>query len=176
MCVDDLGITRSAVTSSLAGSFPFISNDLVSQTGILYGLNLHTGGLVIFDRFDAKLTNMNSVILATSGAGKSFTVKLEALRYLINGLDVIIIDPENEYQQLCEKVGGTYVHVSTNSQQFINPFDIPPRIEDIEYGKGDLLRSHIMSLIGMIKLLIGEATPEEEAVLDKALQSTYALK
>ena len=176
MCVDDLGITRSAVTSSLAGSFPFISNDLVSQTGILYGLNLHTGGLVIFDRFDNKLPNMNSVILATSGAGKSFTVKLEALRYLINGLDVIIIDPENEYQQLCEKVGGTYVHVSTNSQQFINPFDIPPRIEDVEYGKGDLLRSHIMSLIWMIKLLIGTATPEEEAVLDKALQGAYALK
>ena len=176
MCVDDLWITRSAVTSSLAGSFPFISNDLVSSTGILYGLNLHTGGLVIFDRFDNKLPNMNSVILATSGAGKSFTVKLEALRYLINGLDVIIIDPENEYQQLCEKVGGTYVHVSTNSQQFINPFDIPPRIEDVEYGKGDLLRSHIMSLIGMIKLLIGAATPEEEAVLDKALQGAYALK
>lgn len=176
MCVDDLWITRSAVTSSLAGSFPFISNDLVSQTGILYGLNLHTGGLVIFDRFDNKLPNMNSVILATSGAGKSFTVKLEALRYLINGLDVIIIDPENEYEQLCKKVGGTYVHVSTNSQQFINPFDIPPRIEDVEYGKWDLLRSHIMSLIWMIKLLIGTATPEEEAVLDKALQGAYALK
>lgn len=176
LCIDDLGITRSAVTSSLAGSFPFISNDLVSETGILYGLNLHTGWLVIFDRFDNKLPNMNSVILATSGAWKSFTVKLEALRYLINGIDVIIVDPENEYQQLCEKVGGTYVHVSTNSQQFINPFDIPPRIEDVEYGKGDLLRSHIMSLIWMIKLLIGTATPEEEAVLDKALQGTYALK
>lgn len=176
LCIDDLGITRSAVTSSLAGSFPFISNDLVSETWILYGLNLHTWGLVIFDRFDLKLPNMNSVILATSGAGKSFTVKLEALRYLINGLDVIIIDPENEYQQLCEKVGGTYVHVSTNSQQFINPFDIPPKIEDVEYGKGDLLRSHIMSLIGMIKLLIWTMSPEEEAVLDKALQGTYALK
>lgn len=176
LCIDDLWITRSAVTSSLAGSFPFISNDLVSQTGILYGLNLHTGGLVIFDRFDLKLPNMNSVILATSGAGKSFTVKLEALRYLINGIDVIIIDPENEYQQLCEKVGGTYVHVSTNSQQFINPFDIPPKIEDVEYGKGDLLRSHIMSLIGMIKLLIGNTSPEEEAILDNALQNTYVLK
>jgi DNA helicase HerA-like ATPase len=119
---------------------------------------------------------MNSVILATSGAGKSFTVKLEVLRYLINGIDVIIIDPENEYKALCEKVGGTYVHVSTNSQQFLNPFDIPPKIEDVEYGKGDLLRSHIMALIGMIKLLIGNLGPEEEALLDKALQSTYTLK
>ena len=78
---------------------------------------------------------MNSVILATSGAGKSFTVKLEVLRYLINDIDVIIIDPENEYKSLCEKVGGTYVNIATNSQQYLNPFDIPPRIEDVEYGK-----------------------------------------
>ncbi len=176
LCIDDLGIPRSAVTSSLAGGFPFMSNDLVDETGILYGLNLQTGGLVIFDRFNFKLPNQNSIILATSGAGKSFTVKLESLRYLINGIDVIIIDPENEYQALCEKVGGTYIHVSTNSQQYLNPFDIPPKIEDVEYGKGDLLRSHIMSLIGMVKLLIGGATPEEDAILDKALQGTYALK
>ena len=98
---------------------------------------------------------MNSVILATSGAGKSFTVKLEVLRYLINDIDVIIIDPENEYKALCQKVGGTYVNIATNSQQYLNPFDIPPRIEDVEYGKGDLLRSQIMSLIGMIQILIG---------------------
>jgi len=142
----------------------------------LYGLNLQTGGLVIFDRFDFKLPNMNSVILATAGAGKSFTVKLEALRYLINGIPVIIIDPENEYEQLCKKVGGTYINISTNSQQFLNPFDIPPKIEDVDYGKGDLLRSQIMSLIGMIKILISGCTPEEEAVLDKALQNTYNLK
>jgi len=90
---------------------------------------------------------MNSVILATSGAGKSFTVKLEVLRYLINDIDVIIIDPENEYKTLCQKVGGTYVNIATNSQQYLNPFDIPPRIEDVEYGKGDLLRSQIMNLI-----------------------------
>ncbi len=90
---------------------------------------------------------MNSVILATSGAGKSFTVKLEILRYLLNGIDAIVIDPENEYKQLCEAVGGTYINIATNSQQYINPFDIPPRIEDVEYGKGDLLRSQIMNLI-----------------------------
>jgi conjugal transfer ATP-binding protein TraC len=119
---------------------------------------------------------MNSCILATSGAGKSFTVKLEILRYLINNIDVIVIDPENEYKSLCEKVGGTYINIATSSQQFINPFDIPPKIEDIEYGKGDLLRSQVMNLIGLIKLLIGETTSEEEALLDKALQSTYSLK
>lgn len=175
-CLDELGISRSSLTSSLAGSFPFISNDLVHKSGIFYGINLHTGGLVIFDRFNSKLPNMNSVILATSGAGKSFTVKLEVLRYLLNGIDAIIIDPENEYKQLCEAVGGSYINIATNSQQYINPFDIPPRIEDVEYGKGDLLRSQIMNLIGLVQILIGKMSAEEEAVLDKALQSTYALK
>ncbi|MBO4204387.1 DUF87 domain-containing protein [bacterium] len=119
---------------------------------------------------------MNSVVLATSGAGKSFTVKLEILRYLLNGIDAIVIDPENEYKQLCDAVGGTYVNIATNSQQYINPFDIPPKIEDIEYGKGDLLRSQIMNLIGLVQILIGKMSAEEEAVLDKALQNTYALK
>lgn len=175
-CTDELAISRSSVTSSLAGGFPFISNDMVQETWILYGINLHTWWLVIFDRYNQKLPNMNSVILATSGAGKSFTVKLEVLRYLINDIDVIIIDPENEYKALCEKVGWTYVNIATNSQQYLNPFDIPPRIEDVEYGKWDLLRSQIMSLIGMIQILIWGCTPEEEALLDKALQSTYSLK
>jgi type IV secretory pathway VirB4 component len=119
---------------------------------------------------------MNSVILATSGAGKSFTVKLEILRYLLNGIDIIVIDPENEYRQLCEAVGGTYVNIATNSQQYINPFDIPPKIEDVEYGKGDLLRSQIMNLVGLVQILVGTLSAEEEALLDKALQSTYALR
>ena len=176
LCIDDLGISRSSVTTSLAWSFPFISNDLVSSTGILYGLNLHTGGLVIFDRFNSKLPNMNSVILATSGAGKSFTVKLEILRYLLNGIDIIVIDPENEYKGLCDTVGGTYVNIATNSQQYINPFDLPPKIKDVEYGKGDLLRSQIMNLIGLLQIMLGEMSPEDEAILDKALQSTYSLK
>lgn len=176
LCLDELGITRSSITTSLAWSFPFISNDLVLNSGIFYGVNLHTGGLVIFDRFNSKLPNMNSVILATSGAGKSFTVKLEILRYLLNGIDAIVIDPENEYKQLCEAVGGTYVNIATNSQQYINPFDIPPKIEDVEYGKGDLLRSQIMNLIGLIQILIGDLSAEEEALLDKALQNTYALR
>jgi len=119
---------------------------------------------------------MNSVILATSGAGKSFTVKLEALRYLLNGIEVIVIDPENEYKSLAQKVGGSYINVATSSQQFINPFDMPPKIEDVDYGPGDLLRSQIMNIIGLVEMLIGDLGPEEEALLDKALQSAYSLK
>jgi len=176
LCTDELGIVRSSITSSLAGSFPFVANDLVHETGILYGVNTQTGWLVIFDRFNSKLENMNSVVLATSGAGKSFLVKLEVLRYLLNDIDVIIIDPENEYKGLCEKVWWTYINIATNAQQYLNPFDIPAAIEDVEYGPGDLLRSQVMSLIGMVALLIGTLSAEEEALLDKALQSTYTLK
>lgn len=176
LCIDDLGITRSTITSSLWGSFPFISQDMVADTGILYGVNQHTGWLVIFDRFNSNLPNMNSVVLATSGAGKSFAVKLEILRYLLNDIDVIVIDPENEYKGIVDKVGWTYVNISTWSGQFINPFDIPPKIEDRDYGKGDLLRWQIMGLIGLINILIGGLTPEQEAMLDTALQTTYQLK
>lgn len=176
LALDDLGITRSMVTTSLAGSFPFISNDLIENTGILYGANMQTGSLVIFDRFSKKMTNANSVVLATSGAGKSFTVKLEIMRYLLLGVPTIVIDPENEYKPLCEKVGGTYVNIAINSQQYVNPFDLPPKVEDVEYGKGDLLRTQIMNLIGLISVLISGLTAEEEALLDRALQSTYALK
>ncbi|MEI7478174.1 MAG: DUF87 domain-containing protein [bacterium] len=123
------------VTSSLAGSFPFIANDLISTTGILYGSNEQTGSLVIFDRFDGKLPNANSMVIATSGAGKSFSVKLEILRYLLLGIPTIVIDPENEYKNLSAKVGGTYIDISMHSEQCINPFDMPPQLEDTEYGK-----------------------------------------
>ena len=176
LCMDELWITRSAVTSSLAWSFPFISNDLVQNTWIFYGLNLHTWWLVIMDRFNNKMPNMNSVILATSWAWKSFTVKLEILRYLMNWIDIIVIDPENEYKELCEAVGWTYINIATNAQQYINPFDLPPKIEDVEYGKWDLLRSQIMTLIWLVQILIWKLSAEEEAVLDKALQNTYALR
>ncbi len=175
LCIDDLWIGRSAVTSSLAWSFPFISNDLVQDTWIFYGVNLHTWWLVIMDRFSDRLPNMNSVILATSWAWKSFTVKLEILRYLLNWIDIIVIDPENEYKDLCERVGWTYVNIATNAQQYINPFDLPPKIEDVEYWKWDLLRSQIMTLIWLVQILIWKLSAEEEAVLDKALQNTYAL-
>ena len=176
LCIDDLWISRSAVTSSLAWSFPFISNDLVQNTWVFYGLNLHTWWLVIMDRFNNRLPNMNSVILATSWAWKSFTVKLEILRYLMNWIDIIVIDPENEYKDLCDAVWWTYINIATNAQQYINPFDLPPKIEDVEYGKWDLLRSQIMTLIWLIQILIWKLSAEEEAVLDKALQNTYALR
>jgi len=176
ICLDDLGITRSAVTSSLAWSFPFISNDLTQKTWILYWINSYTWWLVIFDRFNNDLPNMNSCILATSWAWKSFTVKLEIMRYLLNGIESIVIDPENEYKDMCDKVWWTYINIATNSQQYLNPFDLPPEIEDVEYGKWDLLRSQIMNLIWLIKILIWDLTTEDEALLDKALQNTYLLK
>ncbi len=176
LCIDDLWISRSAVTSSLAWSFPFISNDLVQNTWIFYWLNLHTWWLIIMDRFSDNFPNMNSVILATSWAWKSYTVKLEILRYLLNWIDIIVIDPENEYKDLCEAVWWTYVNIATNAQQYINPFDLPPKIEDVEYGKWDLLRSQIMTLIWLIQILIWKLSAEEEAVLDKALQNAYALR
>ena len=176
LCKDDLWIYRSMLSTSLWGSFPFISNDLIQETWILYWINLHSSSLVVFDRFNSKLPNANSIILATSGAGKSFTTKLEILRYLLLWTEVIVIDPENEYKALVEKVWWTYINVSVNSQQFINPFDLPPKIEDVDYWEWDLLRGKIMELIWLISVLIWWLSPEEEAVLDKAIQQTYALK
>lgn len=174
--IDDLSVYRSMVTTSLAWSFPFISNDMIENSWILYWVNLHSWSLVIFDRFSKKLPNANSVVLATSWAWKSFTVKLEILRYLLLGIDILVIDPENEYKWLIEKVGWTYVNIAVNSNQYVNPFDIPPKIEDVEYWKWDLLRSQIMNLISLISTLIWWVSPQEEALLDKALQATYALK
>ncbi len=176
LCIDDLDIPRSTVTTSLAWSFPFISNDLIDNKWILYWINLHSWSLVIFDRFGKRLPNSNSLILATSGAGKSFAVKLEILRYLLLGIDVIVIDPENEYKSLAEKVGWTYVNISISSQQYINPFDMPPKIEDIDYQKWDLLRGQVMNLISLIAVLVWWISAEEEALLDQALQTTYQLK
>lgn len=173
---DELWIYRSMVTTSLAWSFPFISNDLIDNDWIFYWVNLHTWSLVIFDRFSKKLPNANSVVLATSWAWKSFTVKLEILRYLLHNIDIIVIDPDNEYKWLINQVWWTYVNIAVNSNQYLNPFDLPPKIEDIDYKKWDLLRSQIMSLIGLITVLIWWVTPEEEALLDKAIQATYSIK
>ena len=176
LCKDELGIYRSMISTSLGGSFPFISNDLIQESWILYWINLHSSSLVIFDRFKNNLPNSNSIILATSGAGKSFTTKLEILRYLLLWTEVIVIDPENEYKALVDKVWGTYINVSVSSHQYINPFDLPPKLEDVEYGEWDLLRWKIMELIWLISVLIWWLSPEEEAILDKAIQQTYALK
>ncbi len=172
--VDELGINRSMNTGPLSSSFPFTSSDLTTNEGILYGVNRHNDSLVIFDRF--KLPNANSVIFATSGAGKSFAVKLEILRSMMQGTDVLVIDPENEYQNLCTTVGGTYLNVSLNSDQRINPFDLPQAVNAETEQPGEILRANIISLTGMVKLMLGSLSAEEESLVDRSLLDTYALK
>jgi len=179
---DQLQIRRNMNTGAISTSFPFTSADLTDNTGILYGINMHNNGLVIFDRF--KLENANMVVFAKSGAGKSFTVKLEALRSMMLGTEVIIIDPENEYQKLAEAVGGSYIRLSLNSATRINPFDLP-RVIDSEEAE-DALRANLVTLHGLFRLMLGgtqvaangtamaSLTPVEEADLDQALIDTYA--
>ena len=172
--VDELYVVRNMNTEPLSSSFPFTSSELTSDQGILYGINRHNNSLIIFDRFT--LPNANSVVFATSGAGKSYAVKLEILRSLMLGTDVIVIDPENEYKSLCDLVGGTYMDVSLNADRRINPFDLPLPYEGREEQPGDLLRTAIITLKGLMKLMLGEITPKEEGIVDQALLDTYALK
>ncbi len=168
---DQLSVLRNLDTGSLSSTFPFTSNELTQDDGILYGINRHNNSLIIFDRFH--LENANSVVFAKSGSGKSYFVKLECLRYLMLGTDVIIIDPENEYNTLCEAVGGSNLTISLNSDQRINPFDLPVNSKD---SGEDVLRSNIASLHGLINLMVSGLSPEEDAIVDKALYETYALK
>ncbi len=180
--VDQLQIRHNMNTGALSTSFPFTSADLTQEKGVLYGINMHNNGLVIFDRFS--LENANMVVFAKSGAGKSFTVKLEALRSMMMGAEIIIVDPENEYQRLCEAVGGSYVHLALNSETRINPFDLPRVIENEEAE--DALRANLITLHGLLRLMMGGAqmaqngmampalSPVEEADLDQALIDTYA--
>ncbi|MFH0820360.1 MAG: DUF87 domain-containing protein [Candidatus Peregrinibacteria bacterium] len=174
LCMDEIEVTRNMNTHPLSTFFPFSSSDLTSNEGILYGINRHNDSLVIFDRFS--LENANSVVFAKSGAGKSYAVKLEVLRSMMLGKDVIIIDPENEYEALCTTVGGTYLRVALNSDQRINPFDLPLPIDEEDQKPGELLRSNIIMLHGLLNLMLGKLTPEEEGLMDKALIDTYALK
>lgn len=180
---DQLQIRHNMNTGAISTSFPFTSADLTQEKGVLYGINMHNNGLVIFDRFS--LENANMVVFAKSGAGKSFTVKLEALRSMMMGTEVIIIDPENEYQRLCDAVGGSYIHLSLNSETRINPFDLPRVIENDEAQ--DALRANLITLHGLLRLMLGGAAqiaangmmmpalnPSEEADLDQALIDTYA--
>lgn len=182
--IDDLKIRRNMNTGAISTSFPFTSADLTQDNGILYGINMHNNGLVIFDRYT--LENANMVVFAKSGAGKSFTVKLEALRTMMMGAEIIIIDPENEYQKLCEAVGGSYIHLSLNSDTRVNPFDLP-RVTDNEDGvNSDSLRANLVTLHGLLRLMLGTGqvsatgdvvnvlAPSEEADLDQALIDTYA--
>lgn len=179
---DQLQIRRNMNTGAISASFPFTSADLTQDSGVLYGINMHNNGLVIFDRFS--LENANMVVFAKSGAGKSFAVKLEAMRSMMMGADVIIIDPENEYQRLAEAVGGAYIRLSLNSNVRINPFDLPRVIDSDEAD--DALRANLVTLHGLLRLMLGGAqlaangnmmpalNPAEEADLDQALIDTYA--
>ena len=176
-CMDQLQIRRNMNTGAISTSFPFTSADLTQDKGILYGINMHNNGLVIFDRFS--LENANMVVFAKSGAGKSFTVKLEALRSMMVGSEIVIIDPENEYQKLCDAVGGSYVRLSLNSDVRINPFDLP-KVVDAE-DANDALRANLVTLHGLFRLMLGGVgagaqglTANEEADLDQALIDTYA--
>jgi type IV secretory pathway VirB4 component len=181
-CTDQLQIRRNMNTGAISTSFPFTSADLTQEKGILYGINMHNNGLVIFDRFS--LENANMVVFAKSGAGKSFTVKLEALRSMMIGTEILIIDPENEYQKLSDAVGGSYIRLSLNSDVRINPFDLPKVVdgEDAE----DALKANLVTLHGLFRLMLGGTQlgpngqpitalgPNEEADLDQALIDTYA--
>ena len=172
LATDKLLVHSKFNSSPLSSFFPFTSFDLTSDSGILYGVNRHNNSLVLFDRFS--LTNYNSVTFATSGAGKSYAIKLEILRSLMFGTEVIVLDPEREYEYLAEATGGRFFNISLSSDHHINPFDLPNPQPD-ENPK-DILRTHIIELIGLFKLMLGGITPEEETVLDLAIQETYALK
>jgi type IV secretory pathway VirB4 component len=168
---DHLSVTTPLNSGPLSSFFPFVSEDLTSDEGIMYGVNRHNNSLVIFDRFS--LENANQVVFAKSGSGKSYSTKLEIIRSLMVGIDVIVIDPENEYQRLAEAFGGSFFNISLSSEHHINPFDIPI-IPENELP-ADVLRSHIVNLAGLIKLMLGgKITPEEDAVLDRAITETYA--
>ncbi|MCK4520817.1 ATP-binding protein [Candidatus Parcubacteria bacterium] len=170
--LDQLGIHTSMNTGPLSSIFPFISFDLSSNEGILYGINQHNNSLILFDRFS--LENANSVIFGKSGSGKSFAVKLEILRSLMLDIECIIIDPENEYKALSESVGGSYIDVSLSSLNHINPFELPIPREDER--PEDVLRSNIINLVGLLRIMLGGLTPEEDAIIDRALTETYAAK
>src|SRR6056297_198816 len=169
---DELLVHNKFNSSPLSSFFPFTSFDLTSDTGVLYGINRHNSSLVLFDRFS--LTNYNSVTFATSGAGKSYTTKLEILRSLMFGTEVIVIDPEREYEYLAEATGGRFFNISLSSEHHINPFDLPAPQED--ENPEDVLRSHIIELIGLFRLMLNGLSSEEETIIDRALHETYALK
>jgi hypothetical protein len=171
LCLDKLYLTRNMDTTSLATTFPFVSTNLTMEQGVLYGINKHNKSLVIFDRF--ALENANCVIFATSGAGKSYLVKLEAIRSLMFGVDVIIIDPEKEYQKLCDAIGGEYISFTQDGDKKLNPFELSGFYQEGE----DELRLKLLSLSGLIKVMVGGTlSPSESAVLDRALILTYKEK
>ncbi len=171
---DEIWVYRNMSTWWISTTFPFSSSTLSHDDGILYWVNTHNNSLIIFDRF--KTENANMTVFAKSGWGKSFAVKLEILRSLMLWIDVIVIDPENEYKPLVETVWWTYLDVSLNSNQRINPFDLPLWLKDVEEKPGDLLRSAVISVLWLMNLMLGKLTPTEESIMEKAIITTYSLK
>lgn len=167
---DELQINTMMNSGPIAATFPFVSSDLTSDSGILYGINRHNNSLILFDRFS--LENANTVVFGKSGGGKSYASKLEILRSMMLGTEVIIIDPENEYQYLAETIGGAYFKISLTSANHLNPFDLSLPKED--ENATDILRSNIISLVGLIRIMLGGLTPEEDAIIDSAITQTYA--
>lgn len=172
VAMDELNVHNKLNSSPLSSIFPFVSFDLSSDRGILYGINRHNASLILFDRFS--LENYNSVVFAKSGSGKSYAVKLEILRSLMFDTDVIVIDPEREYEYLAQATGGRLFNISLSSEHHINPFDLPTIKEDEE--PTDILRSNIINLVGLFRIMLGGLTPEEDAIIDRAISETYALK
>jgi type IV secretory pathway VirB4 component len=172
LSTDELLVHSKFNSSPLSSFFPFTSFDLTSDNGILYGINRHNSSLVLFDRYS--LTNYNSVTFATSGAGKSYGLKLEILRSLMFGAEVIVLDPEREYEYLAEATGGRFFNISLSSDHHINPFDLPAPQADED--PRDVLRTHVIELVGLFRLMLGGLAPEEETLIDIAIQETYALK
>jgi type IV secretory pathway VirB4 component len=169
---DELGVHSKLNSSPLSSIFPFISFDLTSDKGILYGINRHNSSLVLFDRFS--LENYNSITFAKSGSGKSFATKLEILRTLMFDVNVIVIDPEREYEYLAEAVGVRYFNISLSSNNHINPFDLPIARDD--ESPADVLRSQIINLVGLFRIMLGGITQEEDSIIDRAITETYAMK
>jgi conjugal transfer ATP-binding protein TraC len=172
LALDEVMVHSKLNSTPLSSIFPFVSFDLTSDRGILYGINRHNSSLILFDRFS--LENYNSVVFAKSGSGKSYAVKLEILRSLMFDTDVIVIDPEREYEYLAQAAGGRIFNISLSSEHHINPFDLPPVKED--ENPADILRSNIITLVGLFRIMLGGLTPEEDAIVDRAITETYALK
>jgi len=172
LCTDELMVHSKLNSAPLSSIFPFISFDLTAEKGILYGINLHNNSLVLFDRYS--MENYNSVLFAKSGAGKSYALKLEILRSLMFDTEVIVIDPEREYEYMANATGGRYFNISLSSEHHINPFDLPPVHED--ENPAEILRQNIITLIGLFRIILGGLSPEEESIIDRAITETYALK
>ncbi|MEK7176361.1 MAG: DUF87 domain-containing protein, partial [Patescibacteria group bacterium] len=169
---DELSVHTKLNSSPLSSIFPFVSFDLTSDKGILYGINRHNSSLVLFDRFS--LENFNSIIFAKSGSGKSYLTKLEILRSLMFDVDILVLDPEREYEYMANATGGKYFNISLTSEHHINPFELPVARED--ESPADVLRSHIINLVGLFRIMLSGLSPEEDSIIDRAITETYALK